>query len=367
MKASTLFAITVSLLLGLGAVAGARYAGLFDKKDAPPPAAKEPPLRILVAAANLFEDVSVSSDQVTVVEIPSESPAYAKLKLDQDKLLPARTAAAHLRVPKRNILADEPLYKTLFRDHELPLKISERLDPGMKSVNVQVQKDKAAGGALRIGEYVDVMLTSDVSFKGDRFGDSLKTNCIARGCKVIMKRNSIWTSFGTDPDGKPLDFTLQANPYRASLIEFASNRGTLSLMPTSAPPTGSGSLSDLNSKEYSDEQGRVDTANRGEYSVSNADLIRIFNLVPPTPVVPPPPPKVTRNISGTEFVSSKVFSADGMPLGIAAPGSTAENLTAAATASANGSQQAAQPGGFSFSMPSNLDGKAGCATCGKNK
>ncbi len=364
MKASTLFAITVSLLLGLGAVAGARYAGLFDKKDAPPPPAKEPPLRILVAAANLFEDVSVSSDQVMVVEIPSESPAYAKLKLDQDKLLPARAAAAHLRVPKRNILAEEPLYKTLFRDHELPLRITERLDPGMKSVNVLVQKDKAAGGVLRIGEYVDVMLTSDVSFKGDRLGDGLKTNCIARGCKVIMKRNSIWTSFGSDPDGKLLDFTLQANPYRASLIEFATNRGTLSLMPTSTPPTGSGSQSDLNSKEYSDEQGRVDAANRGEYSVSNADLIRIFGLVPPTPVVPPPPPKVTRNISGTEFVPSKVFSADGMPLGTAAPGSTAENLAGAA--SANGSQpQSATQAGFSFSQPSNLDGKAGCATCGK--
>ncbi len=359
MKASTLFAITVSMLLGLGAVAGARYAGLFDKKEAPPPV-KEAPIRVLVAAANLFEDVIVTADQVTVVEIPPESPAYAQYKRDQDKLLPARPAAATFRVPKQNIVADTPLYKSLFKDMDLPDRITERLDPGMRSVNVSVDKDKAAGGAIRTGEYVDVMLTSNVSFDGENVGDGLKTNCIARNLKVIMKRNVIWNAMGSDPDGKPLDFTLQANPYRAALIAFASNRGTLSLLPTSAPPPVSGSLNDLNSREYADEQTRVDTTIRGEYSVSNTDLVRIFNLTPPTPVEPPLPPVVTRNLRGTEFAPSKLFSPNGAPLGVAAPGSTADSLMG------QGAQgrSAAQQGGFSFTLPSNVKSKD-CPTCGK--
>jgi Flp pilus assembly protein CpaB len=361
MKASTLFAITVSLLLGLGAVAGARYAGLFNKSELPPPA-KEPPIRVLVAATNLFEDVTVTADQVTVVEIPPESPAYADLKKQQDRLLPPRPAAAALRLPKRNISADEPLYKSLFRDHELPLKITDRLEPGMRSVNVSVGKEHAAGGVIRTGEYVDVMLTSDVNYKGERFGDGLKTNCIARGCKVIMKRNSIWNAMGSDPDDKPLNFTLQANPYRASLIEFAANRGVISLLPTSTPPIVAGTFSDQNSKEYADEQARVDATNRGEYSVSMADLVRIFNLVPPAPVTPPPPPNVTRNIAGVDFVQSKVFSADGIQLGLAPPGTRAENLTGA-----GGAAGQAQGGGFSLTMPSGADGKGGCATCGSKK
>ena len=41
MRASTLFAITLSLLLGLGAVATARYMRLFDKKEPPPPVVSE--------------------------------------------------------------------------------------------------------------------------------------------------------------------------------------------------------------------------------------------------------------------------------------------------------------------------------------
>lgn len=358
MKASTLFAVTVSLLLGLGAVAGARYAGLF-KKDEAPPAAKEPPIRVLVAANNMFEGVVVTSDQAVVVEVPPEAPGYAKLKANQDKLLPPRPAAVSSRIPRQHITADEPLYKAMFADISLPERITERLDPGMRSVNVSVQKDRAAGGAIRVGEYVDVMLTSDINYKGERFGDGLKTNCIARGCKVIMKRNNPWAALGSDPDDKPLNFTLQANPYRAGLIEFAINKGTLSLLPTTAPqPTTTGSFADLNSREYADEQTRVDLMNKNDYPITNADLVRIFNLVPPTPVAPPPPPKVTRNIAGVDFVSSKVFSADGLPLGNAAPGATAANL-------AQQAQQGGGQGGFNFAVPSNLDSKSGCATCGK--
>ena len=33
----------------------------------------------------------------------------------------------------------------------------------------------------------------------------------------------------TDPDDKPMNFTLQANPYRAALIEYAQTHGQLSL------------------------------------------------------------------------------------------------------------------------------------------
>jgi len=368
MKASTLFAITVSLLLGLGAVAGARYAGLFDKKDVPMPA-KEPPIRVLVAAANLFRGVTVTADQVAVVEVPSESPQYGQYKRDQIKFVPPRAAAAAFRVPLRNIEANTPLTKELFEEIDLPGAISERLGKGMKAVNVSVQKGNAAGGVIRTGEYVDVMLTTDINYRGEKFTDSLKTACIARGCKVIMKRNTIWTPLAADPDGKPVNFTLEANPYRALLIQFASNRGTLSLLPTAAPVSsgGTGSFSDLDSTEYGGEQDRVDATNRGDQTVSSRDLIRIFGLIPPPPVVaapPPPPPVVTRNISGTEFAPSKLFTTDGAPLGTAPPGSTADSVMRGSRPA----QPAPAPAppttdGFMFNAP--VPQKADCPTCPK--
>ena len=50
----------------------------------------------------------------------------------------------------------------------------------------------------------ELVVASKECGAGERFGEGLKTNCIARGCKVIMKRNTIWDAMGTDPDDKPL-------------------------------------------------------------------------------------------------------------------------------------------------------------------
>src|SRR4051812_47442464 len=81
MRASTLFAVILSLLIGLGAAAGARHFGLFDKPTTPPPepvvVVKEAPTKVLVSGANLFEGVYVTANQVKVRELrPDEKEFY---------------------------------------------------------------------------------------------------------------------------------------------------------------------------------------------------------------------------------------------------------------------------------------------------
>jgi Flp pilus assembly protein CpaB len=290
MKASTLFALTVAILLGLVVVGVAKYTGVFAK--APPP--QQPEVKVLVAANNLFEGMALSAPDVRVRPLtPRELEAY---KGNEDKYLPALPEAVNLRVPKRNIEADTPLLREDFEDVSLPEPLHRRLEPGMRAVNVSLPKDRCAGGLIQVGERVDVYLTTQISRPGHPEESVTQTAPIARNLKIISKRNMLWTALAAVPEDRPLQFTLQANPYRAALIEFAAGKGQLSLVltPTGAekkggvrPTADAGSGSEADSKEYRDEDQRVQAFLSGELSVGEPDLERIFNLRPFHARVPP--------------------------------------------------------------------------------
>ena len=98
MRASTVFALALALLIGLAAAAGAKYAGLFDKKT-PAPEQPPPPYKVLVAKTNLFEDMTVTADQVMVRDLlASEQDAMqAQFGAEwKEKLMPALVTAAHI-------------------------------------------------------------------------------------------------------------------------------------------------------------------------------------------------------------------------------------------------------------------------------
>jgi Flp pilus assembly protein CpaB len=321
MRASTLFAITLSVLLGLGAVAGARYAGLFDKKEPPPPPPdKAPIVKVLVAGGNLYQGIAVTADQVMVKDFRLTGKDEADWRADankfQSKFVPATPGAISYRIPKRNITADTPLLENDFEKPELAPSITERLEPGTSPVNVAISKGRSVGGTIRLNEYVDVWLTTRLTIgSGKDARETSVSACIAKDCKVVMKRNVIWPMFGIDPDDKPVNFTLQTNPYRAALIEHAMGRGELTLRPVPAPATkATNSFVNMSSPEYADEDTRVDLIKRNMYTMSDADLMRIFNIrvpAPPPPAPPPPPPLQTRVIHGTGGVGTMLYNPDG--------------------------------------------------------
>ena len=57
---------------------------------------------------------------------------------------------------------------------------------------------------------------------------------MAPSVRVVAKRNTLWPVFAPLPEGKPLQFTLEVNPYRAALIDYVSTRGNLLLTPLGA-------------------------------------------------------------------------------------------------------------------------------------
>ncbi len=287
MRASTLFAVALAVFLGLGVVAAAKYSGIFNPrpKEVPPP--KEH-LKVLVAAKNLFEGFTILHGDVRVRDMSDdEEKQYLEHK---DRYLAPKVEAGEMRVLVRSVEADQPLLREYLEDINLPTAINRRLSSDkMRAVNISLPIARAAGGLIQKGEHVDVYLTTRVSVPDRTDGAITQTAAIARNLKVIVKRNMLWPMMAPIDAAKPIDYTLEANPYRAALIQFASTKGELSLVPTASPQDVNGktgravvppSQSDPSSKEYVDEDKRIAEFVSGERSVGEADLERIFNLKP---------------------------------------------------------------------------------------
>ena len=324
MKATTLFALTIALVLGLGAAATAKYFGLLDAKakELPPATVvKEPPLMILVAGTNLFKGHALSAADVKVREArPDEKADYDSNKKDY---LPAVVNAANYRIMAEHIEADKPLKAKYFEPQEFD-NLEKRIGAYMRAVHLDVPKVRCSGGLLQRDDHVDVLLTTNVAI-GSIGGAPettpvLQTACIARDCRIVSKRNTLLTALIPNPDEVP--FTLEANPYRASLIFFAEQKGLITLVPRSKAksegmPTPAGTrptFSDDTSEEYKDEDERVQKVENLEYTVSDKDLTRIFKLAPIPTKTPPAPPTRIVTIKGTDSATDQLFGADGRPL-----------------------------------------------------
>jgi Flp pilus assembly protein CpaB len=316
-----MFAMTLALLTGLGAVVAARYAGWLGKQEVPVVQEKE--IQVLVAARNLFPGDVIDGSYVRTRALRAEErPDY---EANKKEYLPAVAGAAALRVANKPIEADSPLLRKDLKEMVKPEPLHQRLLPNMRAVNLSVEKDQSAGGLIQAGEWVDVYLTSSVS-NGE--SETTRTAPIAQSVRVIAKRNVLWNVFAGLPDNKPVHFTIEANPYRAGLIEFSKTKGSLTLVPLSAAeqrvledkrtrlmaggPTQDKllpvSFAAGRGVDTGTEEVRVEQFNRGEYSIGTQDLVKIFDLT----TTPPPRPKiVVEQFSGLVRTHVTSFGPDG--------------------------------------------------------
>jgi Flp pilus assembly protein CpaB len=268
MRASTLLGIAIALFLGVAVVAGVRYSGLLDRTTVVAPKAE--PFMVLVAKKNILKDTTLTKlDAVTRPATADEireiiEPAKREKKI----LMPATVEAAQLMVAKESIMADTILFKADFLPLERPESVSVRLGAGFRAVELVLPKDRAAGGLLMKDELVDVLLTSSVCSEPACTQPRLATATIAKGLKIIVKRDSLYTEMKV-PDEKPVSYILQANPYQAALIEFAKKKGELALQAT---------RKEMMMPEDFEADKRADEYRRGEAPVSEIDLERIFRM-----------------------------------------------------------------------------------------
>ncbi len=343
MKASTLFVVSIALFVGLASFATAKYFGLFNggpKLEAP---IKEEPVMVLVANSDFYPNIAISANDVRVRELTAEEKSGGFYEKNKGKFLPAIAAAANLRIPNQKIKADTVLMREHFRE-ELPEAVTLRLNRGMDAVNVMVPKERAASGVIQLGEYVNVYLTSRIP-RSDG-ATMIQTAQVARNCRVIMKRGSLYITMSSDPPGQPIPWGLEANPYRAALIDWAQHKGEITLQPIytenpevltakRAPDSGTSpagltspiKYSDPNSEEYRDEDERVSKILAGDYQIGDADFARIFRIQPPYR----PPLYRIRNVKGVTPSYEQIFDAtsgepkNGNAGGAAAAGQSAPN------------------------------------------
>jgi hypothetical protein len=119
---------------------------------------------------------------------------------------------------------------------------------------------------------------------------------LAHNVQIVAKRDTLYNIYAPLPPGQPIQFTLAANPYRAALIDYARHRGTLSLVPVSVAekksldarrelvqrsPDQVVALSFVpGSAEYEEEERLLNTYTRGESTIGDDDLLRVFGLKP---------------------------------------------------------------------------------------
>lgn len=369
MKASTLFGLTLASLVGLGVVVGAKYLGYFD--NSPPPEVKKTKsdAQILVAGKNLFKGTAPFSADVKVRPVTEEELDF--YQKNKDKLLAPVASAVEGRVLAKNVAAGQPLYDDHFEPQAFPEAVTDRLDPGMRSVGLVLPRERAGGGLIRVGERVDVLLTSIVETDTSGCKDCVAkspfnaTAAIARNLKVIIKRDNLWTVMQPVPQDKPVSFILQANPYRAALIEFCKSKGLITLVPSAAPLMGKTDkeppMSDPDNREYREEDKRVAEFVNNEHIISDNDLERIFNLQRVIATQEPPVSQTrVEMMVGTRVEAIAKVEGGAVTARVRrGPGNT--DLTPASLGPLPGSMR---PAGFLFHNP---DNPVGCKTCGQKK
>jgi len=316
MRASTIFALCLALLVGLAAAVVNR---VVNHKPVQAPEVKAAPPQVLVAGRNIFAGDLIQPSWVKVRPMrPEEEASLGKQK---DLLLPPVAEAVYLRVALANMRADEPILKDHLQEFAKPDALSKRLLPNARAVGVAVAKDRCAGGLIQVGEWVDVLLTSVIDH-GEGSPVSTQTAVICPRVRVLAKRNQLWPVFQPISE-EDVQFTLELNPYRASLIEFAKTKGALSLVPVSSTEQSrletrrkemvdqgaTGRLVSLSKDggEDAEEERRVSKVVAGESSVGQDDLARIFALKP-IPVEKDPGLTI-QQINGTTSVKPALFQA----------------------------------------------------------
>jgi len=373
MRASTIFALTLAILLGLGVAVAAKLTGYFTTPSVA--VEKRVDVQVLVASRNLFAGDLIDTNGVRIRNLQAnELEHYQKYK---DQYLPAVVSAAFLRVPNKNIEADKIILRGDLEEMAKPKALNTRLLPDMRAVNLSLTKDQSAGGLIQVGEWVDVMFTSKVDGPG---GSLTKTANLVPRVRVIAKRNTLWPVFAPLPDKKPVEFTLEVNAYRQALVEFARTKGdiSLALLPSNeqkkleerrhdaikqvafVPPPRH--FMDPSMDEATDEDERIVAVQSGKLSVSESDLVRVFGLKKSTTE---PPSSITevQRVVGLKMHTPARFDHKSNPI-MSGPIGFQSNPNAhlggnGGNAQLNSARPASSLSEFQFSPA--------CKTCGQNK
>ena len=229
MKSRNLLVLAGALLIGLVAVliANGVFSGVEQQQQKI--AEQNRMVRIAVASQALAFGTPLSSQNVRLVNWPASSqPEGAFTSLEE---------ATKSRVALRPIVAGEPVLASKVSGANGRATLSANLPVGQLAFAVPISETTSAGGFIRPGDVVDVLVTrkipGDGSTETDKMTDVVLESIPVLGIDQVSDENK------TDPAiGKSA--TLQVDTYGAQKLALAQQLGvlTLALRNIADPTTG---------------------------------------------------------------------------------------------------------------------------------
>lgn len=322
MRASFLLVLALALLVGLGVAVAVKTTGILNPPEkvvaeAPPAPPSAPPPTVVVAARNLYDTDTIRPGDV--VTRPVSADQMKEYEATKAELLPVLDAAFY-RFPAKEVVAGTVLKLSDLKPMKKPEPLVDRIAPGSRAVNVSITKNESAGGLIAVGDWVDVVVTTEVGRTDSEIRQS-RTAVIARGAQVVAKRDTLWSVFAPLAPEEEIKYTLSTNTYRAALIDYAKTIGSMTLVPVSsseskgyetrlakvkAEPATALTLThpDTASVEYKAEARKLAEYATGTMAVGTEDLLEVFAL---NPLPAPPRPQTVEVFNGAARQQPLVF------------------------------------------------------------
>ena len=267
-NASTVFAITLAIILGL--IGAYIFKTVFMKPkqvEAKPP---EETFPLTVLAANVPEQTKIGSLQVRRIRVKkAEYDKYKAEEKDKGEMLTGSQPIG--RVTKSPLLAEKPVYESQLVPLHYPKPVD--LAPGKVAATVEVP---ASNLSVRVGDRVDLLATLS-NTDPDIGPTETRTAVMARNVKVVARFNS--TAEGARPTASmsrsnTRPYTLEVSNFRYGLIELTKQLGgAFSLRPHSSKDESGAATTVAAKDSETEEQDRT--------VVTSDDLVKLFGFTRP--------------------------------------------------------------------------------------
>jgi len=230
MQSRNLLIVAGAVLIGLLAVlfVNGVFSGVEKRQEQIAEANRM--VRVVVASQDLAFGTPVSGQNVRLVNWPANSvPSGAFTSIEE---------ATRARVALRPIISGEPILASKVSGANGRATLSANLPVGQLAFSVPISEITGAGGFIRPGDVVDVLVTRKIPGEGaqdtDKMTDVVLESVPVLGIDQVSDENK------TDPAvGKTA--TLQVDTYGAQKLALAGQLGVLTLALRNVADTTTGS------------------------------------------------------------------------------------------------------------------------------
>ena len=305
MRSRNMLVLAGALLIGLFAVliVNGVFSGVEKRQERI--AEQNRMVRIVVATQELAFGTPLSSQNVHLVNWPAASvPSGAFTTLED---------ATRTRVALRPIVAGEPVLASKVSGINGRATLSANLPAGQLAYSIPITDISSAGGFIRPGDVVDVMVTRKIPGEGASENDKM-TDVVLEAVPVLGI-DQVSDANKTEPAiGKTA--TLQVDTLSAQKLALAQQLGVLTLALRNVTDTGTGARGTVTGRDIT--TSRLFMTERRQSSPASQQMFRATAVAPrpASPRLPMPasaPPALTGPtmtvVRGTKSSDESVYHA----------------------------------------------------------